>query len=73
MAKQPVKNITEPMRTVANDSNVLNELLDRITKLEKQNTVIRDAFQFVSDELRPMYGLAHVANIFDAIVKRLDK
>ena len=51
----------------------LQELEARIEKLEKNQKVIIDGYEFVANETRPLYGMGAVALIFDAIYAKLKK
>lgn len=46
----------------------IDALEKRVTELE---TNLLEAFEFISQETRPIYGLSTVGIIFDAVAKRL--
>ncbi len=70
--KKASKKVAKKVETV-DHIDTINELLDRVAKLEKRQQVIVDAFKFTADEARPVYGLGAISVIFDAIYKKLSK
>ena len=67
----PKKKTTKVVTVDSTDT--INELLARVKVLEdKQNTVM-ESFEFAANELRPMFGMMHLALVFDAIHDRLTK
>ncbi len=49
------------------------ELTSRVEKLEANQKIIVDGFQFVANETRPLYGFGAIALVFDAIHDKLTK
>ncbi len=47
------------------------DLVARVEKLEAQQALVAEGFQFVADETRGLFGLAPIALVFDAIAKKL--
>ena len=52
---------------------VTNEILTRLARLETNQSLLREAFQFAANELRPLFGFGPIALIFDEIAKKLQK
>ena len=45
----------------------------RMNRAEAKLKVIEDGYEFVANEVRPLYGMGAVSLVFDAIYKRLQK
>jgi len=67
-ASTPKKAKVDPVLQLAAQ---VGELTLRVEKLESQNTIIVDGFEFAANETRPLFGFGAFAVIFDAIVKKL--
>lgn len=52
-------------------NSVINELMARITVLEDQQTVIVDGYEWIANETRQLFGMNHLARVFDAIYIKL--
>ena len=63
--REAVQNQSESARVASLDY--------RIEKLEAQQALVAEGFQFVADETRGLFGLAPIALVFDAIAKKLSK
>lgn len=46
-------------------------LSDRVAELERKQKIIIDGYEFVANEVRPLFGLSGIALIFDAISRKL--
>ncbi len=60
-------------KTVAKATKAVDPLIARVAALEAQVVTLIDAFEFSANELRPVYGLAAIALVFDAVHKKLTK
>lgn len=51
----------------------VTELEARIVKLERNQKIIVDGYEFIANETRPLYGFGAIALVFDAIHDKLTK
>ncbi len=54
--------------------------MERIDALEKKQAeilkkqaIIVEGFEFIADEVRPIFGMGHLARVFDAVFNKLTK
>ena len=66
---------TKPKKTVktVDTTAVTNEILARIEKLERNQSLLREGFVFAANESRPLFSFGPLALIFDAIAEKLQK
>jgi len=51
----------------------IDELTLRVNAVERKQTIVADAFGFIADQTRNIYGLTNLGPIFDAVTKKLRK
>ncbi len=74
VTKTTKKTPKKAKKVVTVDSvQTINQILDRIRVLERQNKLIIEGDQFVGNETRNLFGFGAIAQIFDAIYEKLTK
>ena len=63
----PDRNTVDPV------SAQISELYARITVLEDQLALVVEGYEWIADEVRPLFGMNHLARVFDAIFIKLTK
>ena len=78
MAKTPAKKAAKPK--VGSQEAIIEGLQSqicdanaRITILEERQRVLVSAFRWIANEVRPIFGMSHLARVFDGVADRFDK
>ncbi len=79
MATKPRKAAPKAAKTVdrsaptSSSKDAVMDLVARVDKLERNQSLLREGFTFAANECRPLFSFGPLALIFDAIAEKLQK